>query len=128
MLNFQTLLREAKLDPRDVRLLRHAKKQSTPGMSQYQAWREHRDVFERYQATQPAKDRKYFQAPYWASFVATPFKETLFVGLYSVSLERERIAAFACPLTGLPVAEGHVDLYETVPLADFQPYEGKLII
>lgn len=122
------LLREAGLDLRKVRLLRHAKPQGTPGMSQYQAWRERRDLFEQYQATQPAKDRKFFDTTYWASFVATPAKETLFVGLYGIELAEREIGAFICPLTGKENAAGRVDRYSTVEDPVFSQYAGKLVV
>ncbi len=128
MLTFQMLLIAEGLETKDVRVMRHAKRQGVPGISPLQAWREQRPVFEAYQSTQPAKDRKYFGAPYWASFVATPRKETLFVGLYAAKLAEEKIAAFVCPLTGRNVDEGLVDRYATERVDRFIEYEGKLLI
>lgn len=127
-LSFNMLLASEGIDPRDVRLLRHAKSQGVPGLSQYQAWRDHRDIFERYQATQPSADRRYFAAPFWAAFVATPSKDTLFVGLYAAALTDEHIPFFICPLTGRDVPEGQTDRYSTRPLEEFAQYAGKLIV
>lgn len=127
-LSFNILLRSEGIEPRDVRLLRHAKRQGVPGMSPFQAWREHREKFERYQATQPSKDRRYFEAPYWAAFVGTPDRRTLFVGLYAAELAEEGIAGFTCPLTGRHIEEGRTDLYSTNALDSFAQYSGKLLI
>lgn len=128
MLTLQTLLREAGLILGDVRLLRHAKRQGAPGLSPYRAWREQRDVFETYQSTQPAKDRRYFNAPYWASFVATPAKETLFVGLYATKLVDREIPSFVCSLTGNEIEANWDDRYSTNLVPEFIAYEGKLLI
>ena len=128
MLTFQTLLSEAGLSLRDVRLLRHAKRQGAPGLSPYRAGREQRAAFEKYQSTQPAKDRRYFDAPYWASFVATPAKETLFVGLYATELSDREIPSFICSLTGTEIRAGWDDRYSTNLVPEFLAYEGKLLI
>lgn len=128
MLTFQMLLTAAGLELKDVRLMRHAKGQSVPGISPFQAWREQRPLFEAYQSTQPSKDRRYYGAPYWASFVATPRKDTLFVGMYAAELVDENIAAFTCPLTGYAIEGGFVDRYATKRVDAFIPYEGKLLI
>ncbi|MDL2340945.1 MAG: GIY-YIG nuclease family protein [Pseudomonadota bacterium] len=127
-LTLNLLLQSEGIDPRDVRLLRHAKRQGDSGMSPYQAWREQSDLFERYQATQPTKDRRYFKTPFWASFVATPDRGTLFVGLFAVELAKERIAEFVCPLTARIIAAKSVDLYRTRALDSFAAYAGKLLI
>lgn len=128
MLTFQMLLNAGGFSLNDVRLLRHAIGQSTRGMAPYVAWRDHPERFEQYQSTQLVKDRKYFSAPYWASFVSTPAKETLFVGVYQASLMDMAIDAFHCPLTKRPIEIGTFDRYATRKLDDFAAYEGKLLI
>ena len=127
-LTFNLLLQSEGIDPHNVRLLRHAKRQGATGMSPYQAWREHRDVFESYQSTQLAKDRRYFDAPFWAAFVAMPSKETLFVGLYSVELKQQTIGEHICPLTGGIVPVGRADRFSTVRVDSFENYAGKLLV
>jgi hypothetical protein len=127
-LNFNLLLQSEGIDPTDVRLLRHAKRQADPGMSPYQAWREDRPMFERYQSTQPTKDRRYFDAPFWASFVATPYRGTLFVGVYAVELADERVPEFVCPLTARVVPADSIDRYATSPIDSLTGYAGKLLI
>lgn len=128
LLTFQMMVIQAGLEPRSVRLLRHAKRQGAPGMSHLQAWRERRDIFEAYQATQPVRMRGFFDVPYWASFVATPDKRTLYVGMYRIERAEDAIPSFQCPLTGLITPEGRVDRYSTEPMTEFVPYEGKMVI
>src|SRR5438309_10092210 len=98
-MSFQTLLQEAGYDLNDVRLLRHAKGGGTPGLHPLVAWRDHRDRFDAYQSFQAARRRRFFDAPLWASFVALPGRDSLFVGLYSPTLRHSGIRSFECPLT-----------------------------
>jgi len=81
---FNTILVEAGLPLVDVRLLRHKDNRSAKGRSPYELWRDNRPQFDWYQSTQPIEKRASFRALYWASFVATPSDETMFVGVYSV--------------------------------------------
>ena len=127
-LTFNSLLAEYGILPKDVRLLRHAKRQGSAGSSPLQVWREDRPRFEAYQATQPAKDRKFFDAPWWASFVAYPDRETLFVGLYEVRAGEFLVPSFECPLTGRDIPEGKIDRWQATAHPDFAHLEGKLFI
>lgn len=125
---FNTLLAGHGIEAKEVRLLRHAKRQGATGPSPLRAWREDRPRFEAYQATQPSKDRKFYDATYWASFVAYPNNETLFVGLYRVSTGALFVPQFDCALTGRVVPAGSVDRWTTEPDQHFSEYEGKLFI
>lgn len=127
-LTFNLLLKSEGIDPGEVRLLRHAKRQGVPGMSPYQAWRENRDVFERYQSTQLMRDRRYFEAPFWASFVTLPDRRTLFVGLYGIELAEQSVAQFDCPMTARVIPDGTVDRYAATLIETFVPYAGKLLV
>jgi hypothetical protein len=81
---FNHLLFSAGLSVPDVRLLRHQEK-SAPGRSPYELWRDKRDIFEQYQARQRVTNApKFGDVRHWASFVATPEGQTLFVGIYRV--------------------------------------------
>lgn len=84
MLN--SLLREAEIEPKDVRLLRHKDQRADKGRTPYELWRDDRPNFEAYQSTQGLENETRLNAPYWASFVGTRSGETIFVGLYSVKL------------------------------------------
>ena len=125
---FNSLLEQHGIAPREVRLLRHAKRQGSPGRSPLQAWREDIAVFEAYQSTQPAKDRAFFEAQFWASFVAYSTKETMFVGLYSVRAGEWLIPGFECPLTGRAVPSERVDRWHTQADARFHDLAGKLFV
>jgi hypothetical protein len=127
-LMFNSLLRDHGISAKEVRLLRHAKRQGAPGPSPLQVWREDRPRFEAYQSTQPLKDRSFFQATYWASFVAHPDRDTLFVGLYQIEPGEFAIRAFTCPLTGRAVPAGTVDRWLTTALPAFDEYQGKLFV
>ena len=81
---FNTILAEADLSLADVRLLRHKDQRAVKGRTVYELWRDARPQFDLYQSTQKTQDRTKLRASYWASFVGTPLKETMFAGLYNV--------------------------------------------
>ena len=80
-LQFNTLLNQADIAPAAVRLLRHQDSRSTKGRTPYELWRDDRPAFESYQAIQSFNNRSKLRSNYWASFVVTPSRETLFAGL-----------------------------------------------
>lgn len=127
-LTFNALLAEHGIAAKDVRLLRHAKRQGATGISPLQAWREDRPRFEAYQATQPSRDRAFFDVPYWASFVAYPDRDTMFVGMYRLESGAWLVDAFTCPLTGRSVPANQVDRWSATALPNFSEFEGKLFI
>jgi hypothetical protein len=128
MLTFQTVLREAGLVLKDVRLLRHAKGGGTPGIHPLVAWRDDPERFERYQAFQAARRRRFFGAPFWASFVALRGSDSLFVGVYAATLQQTDLGSFTCPLTGRIIPEREADSYLLKKLPEFARLEGKLIV
>jgi len=75
------ILREAGLPLSDVCLLRHQDNRAKRGTS-YELWRDNRPAFDLYQSHQQTGRRQKFSKSHWASFVGTPYNETLFVGLY----------------------------------------------
>lgn len=100
-LTFTALLESEGVRPRDVRLIRH---QTAPvqGRTPYTLWRDHPDQFEVYQSYQRPDRVSHFNVPHWASFVVTPDRRTLFVGLYDADLIGLRSPTDVDPLTGLP--------------------------
>ena len=56
--SFNGILKENGLDPKDVRLVRHKDKRSSPGRSPYELWRDDIEAFHDYQSTQDIKNRK----------------------------------------------------------------------
>jgi len=85
---FNTVLQAAGFNLGDVRLLRHKDNRADKGRTPYELWRDNRDQFNLYQATQSITNASKLRASFWASFVGTPSNETLFVGIYSVKNRR----------------------------------------
>jgi hypothetical protein len=110
---FNNILLDAGLRLSDVRLLRHKDTTARKGRTPYELWRDDRGAFNLYQAHQRIENRPRFgEAPFWASFVATPDGSTLFAGLYKASyrglLDRD---------TPMPHREG-VDIAGTCDVYD----------
>jgi len=126
-LTFNLLLRQAGIDPRDVRLMRH-QSVSDDGLTPYAIWRDDRAEFERYQSAQRANRRSYFASRYWASFVVPPDRSTLFVGLYEVSGHQPAPDEWTDPLCRQSRAEMAIelDLYEFQRLPEFEHLAGCL--
>ena len=78
MIRFNALLREEKIDPAHVRLVRHQDVRANP----YRLWLAQNGEMELYQRIQ--RKLEFRDSKMLASFVATPLDETLFVGMYQV--------------------------------------------
>lgn len=86
-ITFNLLLKTAGLDPAAVRLLRHQDSRADTDRTPYRLWRDSGDDFVTYQSRQsPNNAKELGRAGYWAVFVVTPGKETLFVGLYKAGM------------------------------------------
>ncbi|MGB3739353.1 MAG: hypothetical protein WA948_08370 [Pontixanthobacter sp.] len=70
MLWFNQLLAEDRIDPAQLRFLRH---QPTLPSGQHllDLWRADRQAFDVYQSPQNKAKRAHFAHPYWASFIGT---------------------------------------------------------
>src|SRR5271168_4662563 len=95
MLKFNTLLKESGIDPKDVQLVRH-KDRGPTGTTPYSlmcepSW----DQFILYQRIQKPKT---FSRKLIASFVVTPFSETLFANLYVVGSPQRNSSPQICPV------------------------------
>lgn len=127
---FNEILRSDGVDPREVSLLRHQTNKGAPGRTPYTLWRDDLAAFELYQSTQ--KRRPVFRnAKYWAAFVAPEKYETLFVGLYEVSLDTTRQIDWIDPLTDRPVGDGRpgpYDVFEYALSTKLRSYIGRLRI
>jgi hypothetical protein len=125
---FNTILAEADIPLRDVRLLRHKDHRAVKGRSPYELWRDDRPKFEVYQATQHPKNRQKLMAEFWASFVGTPAQESLFVGLYQVEylgpLKHDQPKPH---MDGIDKAGG-MDEFRIEPDPRFSDLDGKLIV
>jgi hypothetical protein len=126
-LAFNLVLREAGIDPRDVRLMRH-QSVSDDGLTPYAIWRDDREEFERYQSAQRANRRSYFASRYLASFVVPPDRSTLFVGLYEVFGHQPAPDEWTDPLCRQSPAEMAIELdfYDFRRLPKFEHLAGCL--
>lgn len=125
---FNTLLSEAGVALKEVRLIRHKDKSAKRGLTPYELWRDNSPHFEWYQATQSIPNRPKFKAPYWAVFVVDHNDETLFVGLYKV-LSRSLLEKDS-PMPhrdGIDKA-GSCDVYDLELLDTLKEFAGKLVI
>ena len=130
-LRFNGVLRDAGFDPGEVRLIRHQDGRASPGRSPYELWRNAPEAFMAYQSSQgvDAASRKKFGAPHWAVFVADPFGDTLFVGLFAAAyrgpLEHDRPTPHVAGETDPAGSLGIYDLEPDDRLADLA---GRLVI
>ncbi len=125
---FNTILREAGLPLKDIRLIRHKDKSAKRGYTPYELWRDNRPQFENYQSTQSIPNRAKLNAPYWAVFVVNLSDETMFAGLYEVNyrglLEKD---------TPIPHRDGidkagSCDVYDLILQEKLRDLIGKLFI
>ena len=128
MLTFGSLLDLAGIARSDVRLLRHQDNRYTGFRSPYALWRDDRPRFEAYQETQAIGDAGQLRAPYWASFVGVPGKDTLFVGLYAAARVGRLSVDRPHPVTGGAEEAGTCDFYDLRLLPELGDYAGRLWI
>ncbi|MBW8448188.1 MAG: GIY-YIG nuclease family protein [Arenimonas sp.] len=128
MLSFASLLDFAGIERSAVRLLRHQDNRYTGYPSPYVLWRDYRERFEAYQETQAIGDEARLRAPYWASFVGAPNRETLFVGLYSAELVGVLPANRPHPVTGGIEEASSCLFYKLRLLPELAEYAGRLWI
>jgi hypothetical protein len=83
MLTFRHALEAAGVNSAEVCVLRHQDARADPGRTPYQLFLRDRPAFEQYQAVQTIENRSRLRANYWAAFVGTPGRGTLFCGLYA---------------------------------------------
>ena len=130
-LRFNGVLRDAGLDPGEVRLIRHQDGRASPGRSPCELWRDDPTAFHAYQSDQGtgAASRKKLGAPYWAVFVADAFGDTLFVGLFAAAyrgpLEYDRPTPHVAGETG---PAGSLGIYDLEPDDRLEDLAGRLVI
>ena len=128
-LTFTDLLKKAELDPRQVRMLRHKEPAATRGRSVYELWLNDRPAFDAYQAQHGPRAHQLLQrARYWASFVATPSSDTMFVGLYAAQYARLSTSDITVATTGLVVPAGRIHLYNVNQHELLSDISGRLFI
>jgi hypothetical protein len=128
-LTFKTALVEAGIDPSNVRLLRHQDSRADYGRTPYEMFKNDRPSFELYQSHQSFDRRSHLKAEYWASFVGTPDKRTLFCGLYTSRYIGVGDRDVPCPhIEGETDKAGHYDLYELILQEALKAYGGLMFI
>lgn len=124
-LTFNAILEGIGIDPRDVRLLRH-----TPdryfGRTLYALWRDGHPDFMTYQSMQHVKARERLNSPYWASFVVTPVRSVMFVGLFKAGRVGMWPVGSIDPVTR-DDATG-LDRYDLSLVETSTPYVGRVYI
>jgi len=123
MLTFNDLLALEGIDTTDVRLVRHQDNRLGRGRF-YEAWRNDRAAFEKYQSVQ-RRDRFPAGAPL-ASFVVTEAHKTVFVGIYMVNEVGLCPPGSIDPLLKQDVS-GHFS-YDMTLLPDLADYCDKVVI
>lgn len=124
MIGFNALLREAGIDPADVKLVRHQDTRHPERPTPYELWTCADGRFDLYQKIQ--KRAVFKGAKFVASFVANPFDETLFVGLYRNKGVGKAKQKLTDPISGKNV--GGFNFYDLVPNSRLKEYEGRLVI
>lgn len=128
MLTFNDLLAAEGVGPASVRLLRHQEHAGPSFPSPYVLWRDDRAAFERYQSHQAIEREANLRAPLWASFVAVPPLETLFVGLYEADLLGLNETPERHPIVGRVDPRGHHHVYRCSLSTKLERYIGRLWI
>jgi len=125
---FNTALREAGLDPAEVRFLRHKDTRAVRGRSVYEMWRDDRPAFEQYQSIQRIGGRKKFSAPHWAVFVADLSGNTMFVGIYAARYHGVLKKDTPMPHRDHVDKAGTCDVYDLRLRDELSEFIGKLFI
>ena len=124
MLGFNTILRDAGIDPAVVKLVRHQDRRAKRGRTPFELWCARDGRLEAYQAVQ-AKER-FAGMRYVASFVATPTNETLFIGLYEVNGIAIAPEGMMDPVVDEDV--GGLFLYDLGKSERLSLYDGRIVI
>lgn len=124
MIGFNTFLESEGISPADVKLVRHQDNRLPGSPTPYQLWRAADGRLDLYQKIQR---RPVFKgARLLASFVATPFSETLFVGIYEVRGVGTAAPGLLDPITGQDV--GGLHLYDLAISPKLGEYRGRIVI
>jgi hypothetical protein len=121
-MKFNLLLRDAGLDPADVKLVRHQDRRVPPTRMPYELWRA--GTVELYQRIQ--RKARFAGSKAVASFVATPLDETLFIGIYLVKGIGLVPPGTIDPSTLTDV--GGLNLYDLEPSPALAELRGRLIV
>jgi hypothetical protein len=134
-LTFNLLLERAGINPKDVYLVRHQDKRTpkrvlrsrNSSLSLYELWVTKPREFEKYQQLQGSN--RFGKRNHLASFVVTPSKDTLFVGIYKKhSAGKPPADLHECPFSGRRVNRKTDFYYDLEKDQSFSEFEGKLVV
>jgi hypothetical protein len=124
LITFNTILRHEKIDPQNVKLVRHQNARAVVGRTPYDLWRAGDGRLELYQRIQ--RNERFEVGNLLAAFVVTPPGDTLFVGLFRVDGIGVAPAGTIDPVIEEDQAGHHLyDIQRDERLSD---YIGHLII
>jgi len=124
-----SILAQEGIAPTETILVRHQDMRAEKGRTPFELWRFDTPAFDAYQSHQnPNRRSRFSRASFWASFVATPAGETLFVGVYHAAylglLDHDRPKPH---MPGVDVA-GSCDVYDLQRQHAFDDLIGRLTI
>lgn len=129
MLTFRHVLEAASIDSSATCVLRHVDAKADPGRNPYQLFLNDRPAFEAYQSLQSLDNRPRLKAAYWASFVGTPGRGTMFCGLYACRYLGVGDKDVPMPhRSGQVDRAGHYDEYELTRQSALDNYSGLMFI
>ncbi|MGI4856755.1 MAG: GIY-YIG nuclease family protein [Janthinobacterium lividum] len=121
---FNDLLKEAGVPLDRTKLIRHSDNRGAKGKSPYDLWLAKDGSLEKYQQLQA---NEVFDVGDWlAVFVATPYRETLFVGMYRVVGVGRASEGTIDPL--LEIDAGGKFEYQIEQMAPLSEYLGRVVI
>lgn len=124
MLWLNTLLKEAGLDPKEVKLLRHS--ESKTKVSLWEVWLKERVEFEIYQSIQPPNNFK--DVRYLATFIVNKKGETVFGGIYENNGSEPISAETKCPVHPEKVNYKEDHVFELTLIDNLKGLIGKLVV
>ena len=124
MLGFEALLRDAGIDPTQVKLVRHQDTRYQERPSPYQLWLADDGRLNLYQEIQ--RNPVFKGASWIASFVVTPLNETLFAGMYAVNGVGPAADGLIDPISGKDVGASNYHRYDLVQSQKLADYRGRL--
>lgn len=123
MITFNDILTLRRLNPAEVKILRHGQ---VGDPKVYDTWRSDRPVFERYQALQGSSVIP--EHGFVASFVVSRAAKTTFAGMYRNVGWTPTPLGEVDPLSGSVHTDGRGRTYDLAPIPGWEGYEGRLVI
>lgn len=124
MTTFASILAEANIDPKHVKLLRHKPERG----DLYASWLEDRPEFEAYQSIQRRDRAVHFQRRYWASFIALKDGRTVFAGMYRPTQRKPVPSDMVTKFSRSSFSPDLYDQYDTEADPALSEYAGRIVV